>query len=45
MEEIKFRTLTPEDIEIRIGQKKDKLTMFLLYKNARVDMNILDETV
>lgn len=45
MAEIKFRTLNPEDIEIRIGQKSDKMTMFLLYKNARVDMNILDETV
>ena len=44
-QEIKFDTLTPEDIEIRIGQKKEKMTMFLLYKNARVDMNILDKTV
>lgn len=45
MEEIKFRTLNPEDIDIRIGQKSEKMTMFLLYKNARVDMNILDETI
>lgn len=45
MAENKFRTLNPEDIEIRIGQKSEKMTMFLLYKNARVDMNILDETV
>lgn len=44
-QEIKFDTLTPEDIEIRIGQKKEKMTMLLLYKNARVDMNILDKTV
>lgn len=45
MENLKFRKLTAEDIDIRIGQKSDKITMFLLYKNARVDMNILDETV
>lgn len=45
MEEIKFRTLNADDIDIRIGQKSEKMTMFLLYKNARVDMNILDETV
>ena len=47
--ENKFRLLTAKDIDCRIGtQKKDKdgnITgvSILLYKNARVDMAILDE--
>lgn len=51
MKELKFRTLTADEIECRIGTiKKDKdgeakgLSL-LLYKDARCDMNILDETV
>lgn len=42
---MKFRDLTPEDIEVRIQSVKEKGLVLLLYKNARVDMNILDETV
>ena len=42
---IKFRTLQADEIECRVGQiKKDGFTL-LLYKDARCDMNILDETV
>ena len=40
-----FRDLTADDIEIRIQSVKPKGVILLLYKNARVDMNILDETV
>jgi len=39
-----FRTLTAEEIECRIGMIKDNGLTLLLYKNARVDMDILDET-
>ena len=39
-----FRTLTAEEIEARIGMIKDNGLTLLLYKNARVDMDILDET-
>lgn len=42
---IEFRDLTPEDIEVRVQSVKEKGLVLLLYKNARVDMNILDETV
>lgn len=42
----KFRDLTKDDIDVRISQYKEgKGCSLLLYKNARVDMNILDETV
>ena len=40
-----FRKLRADEIEIRVGSvMKDGATL-LLYKNARVDMDILDETV
>lgn len=42
---MKFRDLTPEDIEVRIQRVKQDGIVLLLYKNARVDMAILDETV
>lgn len=42
---MKFRDLTPEDIEVRIQSVKQNGIVLLLYKNARVDMAILDETV
>lgn len=42
---MKFRDLTPDDIEVRVQSVKEKGLVLLLYKNARVDMNILDETV
>lgn len=44
---IKFRDLRADEIECRVAQKsKDgKKVKLLLYKDARCDMNILDETV
>ena len=42
---IEFRELTADDIECRVAQTSEKGVQLLLYKNARVDMNILDETV
>lgn len=45
MSEIKFRNLTADDIEVRVQSAKQNGVILLLYKNARVDMNILDETV
>lgn len=42
---MKFRGLKPEEIDVRVGTvQKDGATL-LLYKDARVDMAILDETV
>lgn len=43
--ELKFRDLTKDDIEVRIDQIKSTYCTLLLYKNSRVDMNLLDETV
>ena len=43
--EIKFRNLYADEIECRIAQINDKGLVLLLYKDARCDMNILDETV
>lgn len=40
-----FRDLTADDIEIRVQSVKANGLVLLLYKNARVDMAILDETV
>lgn len=40
-----FRALTAGDFEVRVAQAKENGVSLLLYKNARVDMNILDETV
>ena len=40
-----FRKLKPSEIDLRIGTVTGKGVSFLLYKNARVDMQILDETV
>ena len=44
---IKFRDLTKDEIECRIQSvhKEGKGLVLLLYKDARCDMNILDETV
>lgn len=39
-----IRLLKPEDIEVRIQSVNSGGVRLLLYKNARVDMNILDET-
>lgn len=40
-----FRDLTANEIEVRIGQQRDSGLSLLLYKDARCDMAILDETV
>jgi len=41
----KFRDLTAEEIECRVATCNQKGVSLLLYKDARCDMNILDETV
>ena len=43
--EIKFRPLKFNEIECRVNQISDKGLTLLLYKDARCDMNILDETI
>lgn len=40
-----FRNLTAEDIECRVNTISEKGCSLLLYKDARCDMKILDETV
>lgn len=42
---MQFRPLTEEEIEVRIGTCNEKGVTLLLYKDARVDRAILDETV
>lgn len=44
---MEFRTLTAEEVKCRIGQisQKKGAVSLLIYKDARVDMDILDETV
>lgn len=42
---MKFRPLRADEIECRIGMEKDNGVSILLYKDARCDMNILDESV
>lgn len=44
MEKI-FRNLKADEIDLRVGDVREKGCSLLLYKNARVDMDILDETV
>ena len=39
-----MRPLRADEIEVRVGQVGEKGVTMLLYKNARVDMAILDET-
>ena len=41
----KFRDLKADEIECRVQSCKANGLVLLLYKDARVDMNILDETV
>ena len=41
----KFRDLRADEIEVRVHSVKENGLVLLLYKDARVDMNILDETV
>ena len=40
-----FRLLRADEIDVRVQQVKEKGAVLLLYKDARCDMNILDETV
>lgn len=40
-----FRTLSADDVEARVARSTGKGLSLLIYKNARVDMRILDETV
>ena len=42
---MKFRLLKEDEIDVKIGTITAKGVTLLLYKNARVDMAILDETV
>jgi len=43
---LNFRKLRVDEIDVRVGStKSEKGTTLLLYKDARCDMNILDETV
>jgi len=41
----KFRNLKADEIDVRINQIASNYCTMLLYKDARCDMNILDETV
>lgn len=40
-----FRLLKAEEIDVRVATVKEQGASLLLYKDARCDMNILDETV
>ena len=42
---MKFRNLTESEIDVRVQSVKENGLIALLYKDARCDMNILDETV
>lgn len=42
---MQFRTLKANEIDVRVAQIDKNWCTLLLYKDARVDMNILDETV
>lgn len=42
---MKFRLLLADEIDCKIKQVSQKGVLILLYKDARCDMNILDETV
>ena len=45
MEKLEFRTLRADEIDCRVATINEKGLSLLLYKDARCDMNILDETV
>lgn len=42
---MKFRTLRADEIDCRVSTVSEKGVSILLYKDARADMNLLDETV
>ena len=41
---MEIRTLRADEIECRVGTISSKGCSLLLYKDARCDMNVLDET-
>lgn len=43
--DIQFRTLQADEIEVRVAKVFESGCSLLLYKDARCDMNLLDETV
>lgn len=45
MADFKFRDLRADEIECRVSTINEKGLTLLLYKDARCDMNILDETI
>lgn len=45
MENLTFRPLRADEVDVRVAQCKKNGVSLLLYKDARCDMNILDETV
>ena len=45
MKELKFRKLRADEIDCRVNTINEKGLTLLLYKDARCDMNILDETI
>ncbi len=45
MEKLQFRTLRADEIDCRVGSCNDNGCSLLLYKDARVDMRLLDEVV
>lgn len=44
-EKLEFRALRADEVEARVGTASEKGCSLLLYKDARCDMNILDEAV
>ena len=42
---VEFRPLRADEIDVRVAQINEKGCQLLLYKDARCDMNILDEAV
>ena len=45
VKKLEFRTLKADEIDCRVGNVTDKGVSLLLYKDARVDMRLLDEVV
>lgn len=45
IQELTKRKLTKDEIEVRVAQVGESWISLLLYKNARTDMDILDECI
>ena len=45
MSKLEFRPLRADEIDVRVGSVSVKGATLLLYKDSRVDQNLLDETV